>query len=103
MRQFDVCRNPSERSRAFAPYVVILQSHFLRAMPTVVVAPMLIAEGRQPYSEVGAAVPFQGETHIVSVAELAAVDSKRLGAVLGNLGDHEDAIRRALDRLFTGF
>ena len=50
MRQFDVYRNPSERSRAYAPYVVVLQSHLLEAMPTIVVAPMLLAENRKPYT-----------------------------------------------------
>nr|QQZ49533.1 CcdB family protein [Phenylobacterium glaciei] len=39
MRQFDVYPNPSTRSRAKAPYVVVVQSHHLVAAPTVLVAP----------------------------------------------------------------
>ena len=34
MRQFDILDNPSIRSRAVAPYVVVLQSHHLAAIPT---------------------------------------------------------------------
>ena len=103
MRQFDVYRNPSERSRAYAPYVVVLQSHLLEAMPTIVVAPMLLAENRKPYTRVSALVSFLGDQHIVSTAELVATDAKRLATLCGDLCDQEDEIRRALERLFTGF
>lgn len=103
MRQFDVYRNPSERSRAYAPYVVVLQSHLLEAIPTIVVAPMLLAENRKPYTRVSTLVVFEGERFIVSTAELVATDAKRLTALVGDLRDQEDDIRRALERLFTGF
>lgn len=103
MRQFDVHPNPSERSRPIAPLVVVLQSHHLAAAPTTVVAPMLINDGRSAYTELSALVVFQGAQYIVSIGELAAIDSRRLQRVIGTLREHEDAIRRALDRLFTGF
>ena len=51
MRQFDVCENPSARSREAAPFVVVLQSHLLNEMPTVIVAPLLIDDGRSAYAE----------------------------------------------------
>ncbi len=44
MRQFDVFRNPSERSRAVVPYFVVLQSHLL-ASRLVVVAPLRVFTG----------------------------------------------------------
>jgi toxin CcdB len=103
VRQFDVYPNPSERSRAYAPFVVLLQSHLLDAMPTAVVAPLLLAEKRQPYTQVSAPVDFNGASYIVSAAELVAVDARTLNSSVGDLRDHEDALRRALDRLFTGF
>jgi toxin CcdB len=103
VRQFDVCPNPSERSRAYAPFVVVLQSHLIEAIPTVVVAPMLLAASHKAYTQVSALVSFQGEQYIVSAAELVATDAKRLSASIGTLRDQEDAIRRALERLFTGF
>ncbi len=34
MRQFDVFPNPSPRSRAAAPFMVLMQSHFMDEMPT---------------------------------------------------------------------
>lgn len=103
MRQFDVCPNPSERSRAIAPYVVVLQSHLLAAIPTVIVAPMLRDDGRSAYSAVSVSLTFDRGGYIVSLPELAGVDAAHIRETVGNLGDHEDAIRRALDRLFTGF
>lgn len=101
MRQFDVYQNPSERSRVYAPYIVVLQSHLLDAMPTVVVAPLL--KDRPGYTQVSAKVTFGGGSYVVSTAELVAVNSKNLGPVVGDLLDHEDFIRRTLERLFSGF
>jgi hypothetical protein len=42
---------------------------------------------------------FTGEEFIVLVGELGAVDTR----LLRSLQNYEDQIRRALDRLFTGF
>jgi toxin CcdB len=103
VRQFEVHPNPSERSRPIAPFVVVLQSHLLAAAPTTVVAPMIRNDGRAAYTELSALVVFDGGQYVVSIAELAAIDSRHLSRAVGDLRAHEDAIRRALDRLFTGF
>ncbi|WP_312161844.1 CcdB family protein [Phenylobacterium sp.] len=103
MRQFEVYPNPSPRSRSVVPFVVVLQSHLLAAAPTTLVAPLIVDDGRSGYSEISALVPFDGRRFIVLVAELGAVDTRLLTTPLGDLSTHEDAIRRALDRLFTGF
>lgn len=87
-----------------ASYVVVLQSHYLAAMPTAVVAPMLRAEPDRPaYTEVAVRLEFLGDAYIVSIAELAAINARELGAPVGDLRDFEDPIRRALERLFSGF
>ncbi len=103
MRQFDLFDNPSVRSRAFVPFVVVLQSHYLSAMPTVVVAPLIRDDGRSAYTDVSARVAVNGETFIVSAAELAAVEARLLGKPIGSLLSEEDAIRSALQKVFTGF
>lgn len=103
MRQFDVYENPSKRSRPIAPYVVVLQSHLLAAAPTIVVAPLILDDGRSNYSAISVLAPFRGQSFIVVVPELAAVDPALLRRVVGDLREYEDAIRRALERLFTGF
>ena len=102
MRQFDVSLNPSPRSSLYAPYVVVLQSHLLEAMPTVIVAPMLLLEGRRPYKHVSASVRFNDGDFIVSVSEMAMIEVRQL-ATVGSLADYEFEIRRAVDGVFTGF
>ena len=48
-------------------------------------------------------VEFGGEVLIMDVALLANIEHRMLGRSCGLLTAYEDAIRRALDRLFTGF
>jgi toxin CcdB len=86
-----------------APLVVVLQSHLLDAMPTVVIAPMLIAHEFTAYSRTSAQVEFDDLRYVVSIAELAAADVRRLTNSQGSLLAFEDDIRRALNVVFTGF
>ena len=102
MRQFDILANPNLASRDFAPYVVVLQSHHLEPLNTVMVAPLLAGVER-PITEIDVLVTFQGRNLVLSVAEAAAITKSRLGEPQGTLSSYEDQIRRALDRLFTGF
>ena len=103
MRQFDVYRNPSARSESRIPFLVALQSHLLAASHLTVVAPMLPQDDRSALTEISATVSFKGAEYIVLVVEMAAVETRLLRAPLGDLSNYEDDIRRALDRLFTGF
>jgi toxin CcdB len=86
-----------------APFVVSLQSHLLETVPTVLVAPLLVDDGVSAYSGASVRLSFGGGRYILSVPEMAAADAGVLREVVGNLTEHEDAIRRALDRVFTGF
>ena len=102
MRQFEVYPNPSKASAAFAPFVMILQSHHLSVIDTVVVAP-LIADASKPLAPVDVPVQVGGQSLVLAVGELGVVSRSDMRRPLANLGAHEDEIRRALDRLFTGF
>jgi len=103
IRQFDVFENPSPRSRPVAPYVAVLSSHHIDGLATVLVAPMVRAVPGEHFTRVSAAVSFRGEDLMLSLPELAPIPRKALGPGLGALGGYEDQIRRALERLFTGF
>lgn len=103
MRQFELHPNPSERSREIAPFLIVLQSHLLAAAPTTVVAPLIHYDPRAAYTDLSVRVEFQGQDYLISIAELAAIDARKLRQAVGDPADHEDAIRRALERLFTGF
>lgn len=102
-RQFDVFPNPSVSSRAAAPFVVVLQSEHSGDLPTIVVAPIYLRAKAQLLSQLTVAIEFEGQHMLISIPELAAVSDRRLKRKLGDLLDHEYDIRRALDRLFTGF
>lgn len=86
-----------------APFVVVLQSHHLAAASAIVVAPLLVRDGQATYTETSANVEFRGVEYVVSVGELAGFDTRSLTRATGDLRAFEDEIRRALDRLFTGF
>ncbi|HEX3700637.1 MAG TPA: CcdB family protein [Phenylobacterium sp.] len=102
MRQFDLVDNPSERSRGVAPYLLVLQSHLLEGADSVIVAP-LVRDVRAPFSGIDLAVEVSGETLTATLVELFSIERRLLKTVRGNLADHEDEIRRGLERLFTGF
>ncbi|PVM93729.1 CcdB family protein [Caulobacter endophyticus] len=100
MRQFDLFENPASQMRSAAPYVVVLSSHLLGDLPQIVVAPVRRGDGI-PGLEVP--VTIDGELMTIQVPGLSAVRSAALRQRIASLAAHEDAIRRALDRLFTGF
>jgi hypothetical protein len=102
LRQFDAYQNPSAHTRRPVPFVLVLQSHFLDIIPTVIVAPMMRSEVRVPYGRTSVPVTLQGETFFASVAEMVAVERRRLVRPLGNLLAFEDDLRRALALVFVG-
>lgn len=102
MRQFDVFENPSEQSRAFAPFVVVLQSHHLESLDTVVVAP-LVSDARRTVPGIDLPVDVAGRALTLVMGELGSVPRARLRLPVGDMRGDEDAIRRALERTFTGF
>lgn len=102
MKQFDVYPNPSPRSRGRLPWVMVVQSHLFEAH-TMLVAPLLPQDGRSTFTEISVSVRLDDVEHIVLLGELAAVETRLLQRPVANLVSYEDAIRRALDRIFTGF
>jgi len=99
MRQFQVFANPSLASRPFAPFAIVLQSHYL-PLETVVVAPIVVDA-----TSLALDIPVIVEERALHIAmsELGNIPSAPLRRVVADLVAHEDAIRRAIDRLFTGF
>lgn len=102
MRQFDVVRNPKADRQPHAPFLVSLQSHHLDDFDTVVIAPMIEASTRIP-TRVDVPVEFEGRPLLVAVSELTSTALAGRLKVVGDVKTHEDGIRRAIDRLFSGF
>ncbi len=102
MRQFDAYLNPSPESREVAPFLVVLSSHHLRDLEEVVVAPAVNDAERQ-VSGLEICVEIQNRPLVLIVSELFSMTASPLRTRTASLAAYEDAIRRALDRLFTGF
>lgn len=103
IRQFAVFENPSPRSRKAVPFVVVMQSHFLEAMHTALVAPLIREPMSGEFTRVSVRVQIAGEDLHLSLAEMAPIRRADLKRPVGDVRAYEDVIRRALDRLFTGF
>lgn len=102
MRQFDLVDNPSERTRAVAPYLLVLQFHLLDKIDSVLVAPV-VRDAERPFPGIDLSVEIGGEPLTVTLVELFSMERSLLKAARGSLAEHEDQIRRGLERLFTGF
>lgn len=88
--------------RTAVPLVIVLSSHHAVGLIDAVVAPVL--KGRA--TPVGAfEIPLErdGDALLISVTGMTAIRQIDLRRKVGSAIEHEDAIRRALDRLFTGF
>jgi len=102
VKQFDVYENPSREARQFAPYLVVLSSHLLLDFDDAVVAP-LVNDSRRTVPALELDIEMNDEPLVLVISEMAGVEGRTLRSRIGNLLAHEDDIRRALDRLFTGF
>ena len=99
IRQFSVRRL---RGRSEEQLVAVLQSHLLDGVDTVVIAPLLDAPAPARHG-LAVSVTVEEKTLRLAVNQLATVPARALAGEVGSLRAYEDEIRRALERLFTGF
>ena len=84
--------------------VVDVQSDLLDPLSTCVVVPFMLREDApQPARRLNPIFVFGGQEMVFVPQFLAAVPRRALGAPLGNLEEHRDAITAALDMVFQGF
>jgi hypothetical protein len=82
---------------------MVVQSHLYDEGATVLVAPLFRMPEEAVLTKVTLRVVHADEAFVLMLSELAALDRRSLGPTRGSLADREDDIRRALDRLLTGF
>ena len=88
--------------RKAVPFVIILSSHHASGLTEAIVAPVL--KGRtNPINAFEIPLERDGDVLLISVTGMIAIRQTDLRRKIGSAPQHEDAIRRALDRLFTGF
>jgi len=102
VRQYDIVENPDLETGRYSPFLVVLQSHHLDSIETIFLAP-LVNDAARPVSPVDIPVEFNGHRLVMAIGEAAGVPRGAYGRVLGSAKEHEDAIRRAFERLLGGF
>lgn len=102
MRQFDVFRNPSLEARKVAPFLVMLSSHHLRGIDEIIVAPV-VNDATETVSGLEILVEIEGQRLTLVISEMFSLTPTGSRVAIDNLSYLEDDIRRAVDRLFTGF
>lgn len=103
IRQFDVFLHPTAALSQRTPFLIVLQSHYVNGLETKVVAPLHAAALNEKLPGLSVEMTINGIDVVLVVSELAHLPGGRLRQRVGSLLAHEDDMRRALDRLFTGF
>lgn len=103
MAQFDVHRN-SGRNRAVIPYVVVVQTSRLDALPTRVVIPLVLPRGdfrREP--RLAPSVMVEGREVVLHAWQIQTVQRSVLGPFVTSLADDTSAgdIIRAIDEVIS--
>lgn len=88
--------------RTAVPFVVVLSSHLASGLTEAIIAPVL--KGRTiPVSAFEIPLERDNDVLLISVTGMIAIRHADLRRRIGSAIEYEDAVRRALDRLFTGF
>ena len=104
MSQFDVHRNPSARTRAAVPYLLVVQSDALAWFPRRAVVPLVpVATLRALDPTLNPAVTVAGNDHALLPTDIASVPARDLGEAVCNLAGEGGRIIRALDLLIARY
>lgn len=104
MAQWDVFANPSPRSRDEVPYLVVLQSDLLDALPTRLVAPLARSAVEDPGLPQRLVPRFEidGEPLLLRIQQAGPVDRGVLRAPVASLRAQSHRIVDALDAVISG-
>lgn len=104
MAQFDVYRHPIEELRSEQPYVIDLQSNFVRSPIARITIPLArLSADTPPMSRVNPRVEIAGETLVLDTLFITSFDPAELRRPVGNLRAEADAIWSALDYALHGY
>jgi toxin CcdB len=101
MRQYDVFRNPTPRSRKAMPYLVVLQHDVVSDTDSVMVAALAPVPMRPP-SRLYPEVEVRGRTYTLLTPDLASLPRAALKEPVADLRQEWHRIVAALDILFSG-
>jgi toxin CcdB len=103
MAQFDVFANPSSSAAAGIPYVVVVQSDLLDALPTRMTMPLAVLDvaGKVP-TALCPVIMVQGERLHALAHYAAPLPAKLLRRPVGNVAAQASALVSAMDVVLSG-
>lgn len=102
VQQFDIVENVNVVSRSRYPFLVVLQHDRVSTAATVIVAPLTEAKPALASSQLHPLITVAGHRYSLMTEELAAVNRRSLGRVVGSAETQRFAIIAAIDLCFTG-
>ncbi len=102
MARFDIYKHDS----AAVSLVLDVQANLLSDLHTRVVVPLVLEAKakKEPLPKLKPVIKVKGKNYIVMTTDIAAVRTKDLGAIVGNVEDaYRQVITTALDFLYQGF
>lgn len=104
MAQFDVYPHPIEELRHLYPYVVQVQSNFIRAPEARITIPLAVpSENALPMSRLNPEVTLDQAAFILDTLHIVAFEPSDLRQPEGNLANQASAIWDALDYALHGY
>lgn len=103
MAEFDVYRNGNPGISGSIPYLLDVRPDLLDMLVTRAVVPLMAAaQAGNPVKGLNPKVKIEGNTVVMSTAEIAGAPVKFLGEKIGDLASKRDEILAAIDLLLTG-
>lgn len=103
MAQYDVHRNPSSSASTGIPYVVVIQSDLLDALPTRLVVPLSTGDGLPKMPPALCPLVVVDGQRLYALAHYAApLPAKSLKRPVANIAVHGHAIVSAIDAVLSG-
>ncbi len=97
MARLDVRRMRGPKGRI--SLVVEIQSNFMRDIPTVLVAPLLLPKHLAPYADINPIVRIGEDDYAIRLEQMAGVSAAMLGDKITSLSEAEFRISTAINRL----
>lgn len=104
MAQFDVYPHPIEELRTLYPYVVQVQSDFLRAPEARITIPLAVANAQNPpMSRLNPQIALSDAVYVLDTLHIVSYEPSDLRRPVANLREHAAAIWDALEYALHGY
>ncbi len=104
MARFDVYANPDTADRSSVPFLLDVQSDYLKGLETRVVIPLFASDRfSTAIRTLNPALQIDGTDVVMDTASIGAIPAAELRRPITNLSAKQLDIRDALDALFAGF